>query len=821
MVSHKVSVCLLAVGCLVRAAPPGFPSSGNGLWYDSIGTFWARHFLPLGNGYLAAMTPGGTTQEVTFLNIESLWSGGPFQDPTYNGGNMQPDQQSEMESDMQSIRQTIFTSQSGTIDSIDELMTDPGAYGSFATAGYLISTMENKSSSFSDYSRFLDLDKGIAKAIWTQDGESFSRETFCSHPAQACVQNTTTSSPSGLSQMYALATVTGLPTANVTCSDNSTLRLTGFAGDPGMMYEILASVVVSPGGSVTCSPVATNNATIVVQNVTSASVIWVGGTNYDASAGDAAHDFSFQGPDPHDALQKLLSSVLPNTYSSLISEHAKDIETTLYADFSLDLGQKPDLDTPTDQLKDAYETDIGNKYLEWLLFNYGRYLLAGSARGDLPTNLQGKWSRDASAPWGADYHANINLQMFYWAAEVTNMDVTQSLWDYIEKTWAPRGAYTAQVLYNITRGWVTHNEMNIFGHTGMKPGAQWADYPEANAWMMVHVWDHFDFTNDIAWWKTQGYPLLKGVASFHLDKLIPDEHYNDGTLVVAPCNSPEQPPITLGCAHAQQLIWQLFNAVEKGAKAAGEDDQAFLDEIKEKRAQMDKGIHIGSWGQLQEWKVDMDSPTDTHRHLSHLVGLYPGYAVSNFNSSVQNVNYTSEEVLSAAETSLIHRGNGTGPDADSGWEKVWRAACWAQFANSSEFYHELSYSIERNFGENLFSLYDPFDADPIFQIDANLGYPAALMNALIQAPDVASSEMPITITVLPALPEAWPAGAVNGARLRGGISVDMAWEDGRPTKVVLSFDKHTAPRPIRVVYANKQMDSFMSNSGSTRIITSF
>jgi alpha-L-fucosidase 2 len=144
--------------------------------------------------------------------------------------------------------------------------------------------------------------------------------------------------------------------------------------------------------------------------------------------------------------------------------------------------------------------------------------------------------------------------------------------------------------------------MNIFGHTGMKGGgntALWANYPESNAWMMAHVWDHFDFTNDIAWWKEQGYPLLKGVAEFHLDKLIPDLHFNDSTLVVSPCNSPEQSPITLGCAHAQQLIWQLFNAVEKGFSASGDNDHAFLREVQTKRQQMDKGLHIGSWGQLQ------------------------------------------------------------------------------------------------------------------------------------------------------------------------------------------------------------------------------
>ena len=231
--------------------------------------------------------------------------------------------------------------------------------------------------------------------------------TFCSHPIQACVQNTTTTASSGFVQTYALASVPGLPTPNVTCSDNSTLRFTSLVSDPEMAYEILASVVAAPGGTVTCSPIASNNATITVSNATSASIIWVGGTNYDASAGDEAHGFSFLGPDPHDNLQKLLSAAISRPYSSLYSEHTEDISSTLYSDFSLDIGQKPDFNTPTDQLKDSYVVDSGNKYVEWLLFNYGRYLLAGSARGALPTNLQGKWSRDASAPWGADYRKSF------------------------------------------------------------------------------------------------------------------------------------------------------------------------------------------------------------------------------------------------------------------------------------------------------------------------------------------------------------------------------------------------------------------------------
>ncbi|KAL5504959.1 hypothetical protein ACEPAH_7622 [Sanghuangporus vaninii] len=808
-----LSIAPLLIGAhFVKAAPSGFPSSGNGLWYKTPGSIWSRHFLPVGNGFLAATTPGGTVQESTQLNIESLWSGGAFSNPTYNGGNKQPSEQEATAAAMQSLRQSIFTNENGTIGDVEPLMSPIGAYGNI-----------------SDYGRFLDLDTGIAKTIWTQQGFQFSRETFCSHPAQACLQNTSTTDPAGFTQEYAFTEVPGLPAPNITCADNSTLRLSGLVANPGMSYEILAKVSVSPGGIVSCisvpsvnATISVVNATITVSNTSSSVISWVGGTNYDINAGDAEHDFSFRGPDPHDGLVSLLSAASEKSYSQLLDEHAAEFTSILYSGFSLNLGQESKADVSTDELKGAYEVDEGDVYLEWLLFNYGRYLLASSARGTLPANLQGKWAINATNSWSADYHVNINLQMNYWFAEATNLDVTQSLFDYLEKTWAPRGAYTAQVLYNITRGWVGHNE--IFGHTGMKQGqAEWGDYPESNAWMMIHVWDHFDYTNDVAWWKAQGYPLLKaqGVASFHLDKLIPDDRFNDGTLVVAPCNSPEQPPITLGCAHAQQVIWQLFNAIEKGAAAAGEDDEAFLDEIRSKKAQMDKGVHIGSWGQLQEWKVDMDSPTDRHRHLSHLVGFYPGYALSNYDPDIQNSQYSVDDVRTAVQTSLIHRGNGSAPDADSGWEKAWRAAQWAQLGNSSEFYHELTYLVQRNFADNLFSIYYPFDIVPIFQIDANLGYPAAVMNAIIQALDVASTDIPLTVTLLPALPPAWSSGSITGARVRGGISVNMSWDNAKPTNVTLTVDEGVSPRQVRIVYAGLAKDNFTTSGGLQRTIVDF
>ncbi|KIJ12754.1 glycoside hydrolase family 95 protein [Paxillus involutus ATCC 200175] len=836
-----------AANCVshTHSAPPGFPSSGNGLWYTTPGSVWVQELLPIGNGYLAAMLPGGTSQESTQLNIESLWSGGPFQDPTYSGGNSLPSQHTQLAEDMRSIRQNIFSSPTGTIDSIEEIMTDAGAYG------YLLATLDI-SGQVTNYWRWLDLDEAVSRTTWSQGGATFYRETFCSHPLEACLQyvNTTAKILPSLSYAYSVSAETGLPTPNVTCFDNSTLSIRNYVNNPGVMYEILAQVV-APGGSVACSTVPRSNspnATLSVTGASEAWITWVGGTNYDMTAGTTASNYSFQGSDPHDALVTIMSSTNSGSksYSSILAQHIADYDS-IVGSFSLSLGQVPDLDTPTDQIVASYQTYVGNAYLEWLLFNYGRYLLTSSARGILPVNLQGKWADGLSNAWGAgechdlsplsrvfddsygkDYHSNINIQMNYWFAEMTNMDVVLPLFDYFENTWAPRGAYTAWALYNISSGWVTHNEfiqMNIFGHTGMKlsgNSAQWANYPESNAWMMIHAWDHFDYTNDVQWWQTQGWPLVKSVASFHLERLIEDLHFNDSTLVTAPCNSPEQVPITFGCAHTQQLIWQLFNAIEKGFAAAGDTDTEFLDSVLAKRDQMDKGVRIGWWGQLQEWKVDMDSPIDTHRHLSHLIGLYPGYAITSYDPALQGglivnrtfVNYTKEQVLNAAEKSLLHRGNGTGPDADAGWDKLWRAAAWAQLGNESEFYKELTYAIESNFAANLFDLYTTDSC--FFQIDANFGYPAAVLNGLLQAPDVANIDMPLQVTLLPALPPTWSTGEMKGARIRGGITLDFAWSGGKLTSATFTVDDNVAGRERDVVvnYGGQVIGQFRSNEGT-------
>lgn len=281
------------------------------------------------------------------------------------------------------------------------------------------------------------------------------------------------------------------------------------------------------------------------------TLVIAAGTNYEESHGDLAHDFSFRGSDPGPYVESTVKAASRKSVKHLKHAHVTDY-CTLSDAFVLNLPDPHDSSKfETAELIADYKANssAGNPYLESLMFDFGRHLFISSSRpGGLPPNLQGVWAQYLSNAWGADYHANINLQMNHWGVDQTGLGSLQGpLWDYMDKTWAPRGNETAELLY-AAPGWVTHNEMNIFGHTGMKMGdAIWADYPASAAWMMQHVCDHYEYSRDVQWLKEQGYPrLLKPIAKFWASQLQEDQYFEDGTLVVNPCTSPEHGPTTFG-----------------------------------------------------------------------------------------------------------------------------------------------------------------------------------------------------------------------------------------------------------------------------------
>ncbi|KAG8628048.1 hypothetical protein KVT40_003921 [Elsinoe batatas] len=498
------------------------------------------------------------------------------------------------------------------------------------------------------------------------------------------------------------------------------------------------------------------------------------GTDYDQTKGNAENGFSFRGVDPESTVLEVLSAAIQRPVQAIVDDHIADFQP-LMDGFTLELPDSANsagLDVSS-QLS-RYTLEGGDPFVEARQFTYGRYLFASSSStGSLPPNLQGKWAYGLTNAWSADYHVDINLQMNHWGVEETGLSSLQDpLWDHMRYTWTGRGAETANLTYG-SEGWVVHGWLNTFGFTGLPSGDDiWTLLTSSNAWMMLHVADHFEYTQDTTWLRTIAYPqLLKPVAQFWLSTLVPDTHFNDSTLVVNPCVSPEIGPTTFACTHHQQLIHQLFTNILRLAPFAAEPDTTFLSTVATALARLDTGLHIGRWGQIQEWKLDIDEQNNTHRHLSHLVGWYPGASLSSYAGA-----YTNTTLQAAVRTTLQSRGQGI-EDANVGWEKVWRAACWARLNDSANAYEQLKLVMRNNVADNGLMMYS--GRNEPFQIDANFGYVGAVVSMLavdLPTGETGEEREKRTLVLGPAIPGAWGGGSVRGFRLRGGAVVDFGWD---------------------------------------------
>ena len=725
-------------------------SSSLVLWYAEPATDWESQALPIGNGALGAMVFGGVARERVQFNEKTLWTGGPGSREGYDFGNWDPPRPGAVAAVRRALEERLRLDPEAVAAQLGQPRRGYGAYQPF---GDVWLELDHPPGPVTGYRRELDLDAGVARVSYAAGGARFTREYFASYPGQVIVARLAADPPGALS-LTARVTAPGNRSWSVTARGGR-ITLAGALHDNGLRFESQLQVTAG-GGRLADAP----DGSVTVTGAAAVTLVLAAGTAY------APTYPSYRGGDPHGRVTAAVDAAAATPYERLLQAHQDDYRA-LFGRVRLDLGQQVPPGAPTSELLGAYAGGAGpaDRALEALLFQYGRYLLIASSRaGSLPANLQGVWNHATDPPWSADYHLNVNLQMSYWPAEVTNLpEAAEPLFDFIDLLREP-GRVTARAMLG-ARGWVVHDETTPYGFTGVHdwPTAFW--FPEAGAWLAQHLAERYRFSLDERFLRERAWPVLRELAEFWLDALATDPR--DGTLVASPSYSPEHGPFSAGAAMSQQVVWDLLTSAAAAARAVGEE--RFGAEVEAALARLDPGLRAGSWGQLQEWKEDWDDPASTHRHASHLFALHPGRQLDP---------RANPELAAAARVSLAARGDG-GP----AWSRAWKACLWARLGDGGRAHQALAGLLRERTLPNLWT------AHPPFQLDGNLGATAAIAELLLQSHTG-------VIDVLPALPPAWPEGSFSGLRARGDVTVAARWSGGALQEVSLLAGR-TGPLTVR------------------------
>ncbi len=714
---------------------------------------WQSERLPIGNGRLGAMINGGIAREHIQFNEDTVWIG---------------DEQ------------------------------DTGSYQAFGDLfiEFAKPAADSVTGKPPNYRRELDIGEATHTIVYQQDGTTYRREAIASHPANVLVFRLTADRPGAYSGTISLQDAHG----GTIRAEGNELTFSGtlsgkhsLSGGRGKMnenygirldYEARARVL-NQGGSLEAA-----EGTIRFKGCDSLLIFLDGGTDY-----LNRHDKGWKQEHPHKRIMERLTKASKKSFEDLRREHVADYRA-LFDRVTLNLGESPDgtAAMPTPARLDAYrgapaaphngtmvyEKDALNLTgglqdpgLEVLIFQYARYLMISSSRpGCLPANLQGIWNNSNNPKWRCDYHTDVNIQMNYWFVGPANLsDCFTPLSEWLHSV-VPVKRKATKEKYGV-RGWAHRSENGTFG------GSSYRWVPGDAPWLLQNIWDHYAFTLDREYLETRAYPLLKEQCEFWEDSLIKRP---DGTLVSPQSVSPEHGPAAEGHSYEQQLVYDLFtNYIE--ASTILDRDGEFREKVKSMRAHL-LGPQIGKWGQLQEWAEDIDNPNDKHRHLSHLLAVHPCRQISPT---------TTPELAEAARVSLNARGDG-----GTGWSKAWKISMWARLHDGNRAYKLLKEQIHGNFYGNLLSFHPPF------QIDGNFGYAAGVCEMLLQSQTG-------TLELLPALPDAWATGEVQGLMARGGFEVGIAWRDGKLTEVKV---KSLKGKPLSIRYGDKST-SMPTQAGTT------
>lgn len=721
---------------------------------------WEEEVLPIGNGSLGAKVFGLIGAERIQFNEKSLWSGGPLPDSSdYQGGNLQ-DQHNFLAEIRRSLEKRDYNRAKELAEKhlIGPKTSQYGTYLSFGDIHIEFSNQDTTLSQVTDYQRQLNISKALATTSYAYKGTRFEREAFASFPDDLLIQRFTKEGLETLDFTIELSLTRDLASDGKYEQEKSDYK--------ECKLDITDSHILMKGR------VKDNDlqfASCLAWETDGDIRVWsdkvqISGASYANLFLAAKTDFA-QNPasnyrnklDLEQQVKDLVDTAKEKGYAQLKSRHIEDYQA-LFQRVQLNLGADVDTST-TDELLINYKPQEGQA-LEELFFQYGRYLLISSSRDcpdALPANLQGVWNAVDNPPWNSDYHLNINLQMNYWPAYVTNLlETAFPVINYIDDLRVYGRIAAARYAGIISQkgeenGWLVHTQATPFGWTAPGWDYYWGWSPAANAWMMQTVYEAYSFYRDQDYLREKIYPMLRETVRFWNAFLHEDKEAK--RWVSSPSYSPEHGPISIGNTYDQSLIWQLFHDFIQAAQELKLDED-LLTEVKEKfdllnPLQITQSGRIREWYEEEEQHFQNEKVEAQHRHASHLVGLYPGTLFS----------HKGQEYLDAARASLNDRGDG-----GTGWSKANKINLWARLGDGNRAHKLLAEQLKPSTLPNLWCSHPPF------QIDGNFGATSGMAEMLLQSHTA-------YLVPLAALPDAWSTGSVSGLMARGHFEVSMSWED--------------------------------------------